>query len=159
LDPGQSLSWRFGPGAPANAWISGGAFSWVAGGIEDRTFTVIVTDSGSPAKSDSQTFTIHVKSLTSGKVAPSIGTNSPSFAVSPGSQFTLRLSATDPNNAGKPLNEQQKLTFSLDSYPAGATVTPSGIVSWFVPRSETPGDKTFVVHVSDDGLPSLSSAP
>jgi hypothetical protein len=62
---GQSLTYSLGAGAPAGASINAttGAFSWTpttAQGPASYNVTVIVTDNGSPALNDSETFSITV---------------------------------------------------------------------------------------------------
>ena len=54
---------------------------------------------------------------------------------------------------GLPLNV---LTFSLEGdVPAGASIDPSsGVFSWVPDAGQTPGEYTFAVRVTDDGVPS-----
>jgi hypothetical protein len=63
-DADQTLVFSLDPGAPAGATItSAGAFSWTpteAQGLSTNTITVRVTDNGTPALSDSRTFTVIV---------------------------------------------------------------------------------------------------
>jgi subtilisin family serine protease len=66
---GQSLTYSLGSGAPAGATINPitGAFSWTptaAQGPATYNVTVVVTDNGAPALSDSETFTITVIDVT-----------------------------------------------------------------------------------------------
>lgn len=64
-DAGQALTFSLDPGAPAGAGITAdGAFTWTppvaASAPQTNTITVRVTDSGSPALSDSKTFNVVV---------------------------------------------------------------------------------------------------
>jgi hypothetical protein len=54
---------------------------------------------------------------------------------------------------GIPVNN---LIFSLEgSVPSGASINPAtGVFSWYPDQSQTPGEYTFTVRVSDDGVPS-----
>ncbi|RKX30935.1 MAG: hypothetical protein DRP71_14245 [Verrucomicrobia bacterium] len=54
---------------------------------------------------------------------------------------------------GIPVNN---LVFSLEgSVPSGASIDPvTGVFSWYPDQSQTPGEFTFLVRVTDDGVPS-----
>jgi hypothetical protein len=69
-----------------------------------------------------------------------------------GSTVTVTAQATDPDTG-------ETLTFSLDAgAPAGATINPSsGVFSWAVPATRTPGDYPVTVRVTDSGSPPLST--
>jgi hypothetical protein len=61
--PANVLTFSLDPGAPAGATIDPvtGAFSWTPPpGAADASFTIRVTDNGSPALSDTQQFRVHV---------------------------------------------------------------------------------------------------
>ena len=64
-NPGQTVTYTLGAGAPSGAVIDGstGAFTWTPDPYASTgtyRITVIATDNGSPPLSDSQPFTVHV---------------------------------------------------------------------------------------------------
>ena len=60
--PGGSLSYSLDPGAPAGAVVNSatGLFQWTPSAPSTNTLTLRVTDNGTPALSDTQSFTIVV---------------------------------------------------------------------------------------------------
>jgi VCBS repeat-containing protein len=139
--------------APAGASIgaTSGVFSWTpteAQGPGSYTFTVKVTDSGSPALSDEQAITVTVAEV---NVAPVLG--GISGDTKPWNEtFTFDADATD---ADLPENT---LTFSLSGAPSGADINPStGVFTW-TPTCEQIASHTFSVIVTDNGSPVLSDS-
>jgi hypothetical protein len=138
-------------GAPAGASInaSTGAFSWTpteAQGPAPYTFSVKVTDNGTPALSDTTSVTVNVTEVNRSPVLAAI-TNQTGYW---GNQLTFTASATDPD---LPANE---LAYSLVGAPAGATINAStGAFSW-TPTAAQIGMVTIVVRVTDNGSPALS---
>jgi hypothetical protein len=150
--PPQTLTFSLDAGFPTGATINAttGAFSWTpteAQGPGDYSVTVRVTDSGTPALSDTKTFSIHVNEV---NVAPVLGTIG-NKTVNELSTLTFTATATD---ADLPANT---LTFSLVGAPAGASINAStGTFSWTPTEAQGPGDYTFTVKVTDNGTPALS---
>ncbi len=137
-------------GAPAGASItSGGVFSWTpteAQGPGSYTFTVKVTDDGSPNLSDEEQITITVNEVNLPPVLDSISNQTGYW----GNAFSFDANATDPD---LPANT---LTFSLIGAPSGASINPSsGVFAW-TPASAQIGSHTFTVRVTDNGTPNLS---
>jgi len=112
--------------------------------------TVRATDNGSPALSDTETFTILVNEV---NLAPSIVTVS-NRTVNEGSVLTFVVTATDPDVPVRPL------TFSLDpGAPAGASINPNtGQFSWTPTEDQGPSVQTITVRVTDGGSPPLSDS-
>jgi len=149
-DPSDILNFSLS-GAPAGAGIdpSSGAFTWTpteSQGPNVYTFDVVVTDAGTPARSDSQSITITVYEV---NVAPSLG----AVATQSGDEQTsiaFSIPASDPD---LPANSH---TFTLSGAPAGAGVDPvTGDFTWVPTEAQGPGTYVFDVTVVDDGSPSL----
>lgn len=145
--PVQALSFELGPNAPAGAAITPpGHFTWTPNEADGPTewVTVLVTDGhGGTA---SQSVRIDVREVNE----PPVLHLPPDQTIVEGTTLDLTLSATD---ADLPAN---RLTFSLESPPVGASVTPDGRFSWT--PSEFQGEGVYVVNVRvvDDGEPALS---
>jgi hypothetical protein len=151
--PPQTLTFSLS-GAPSGASIdpSTGVFTWTpteAQGPGSYTFTVIVTDNGSPALSDSETITVTVNEINVAPVLNAIGNKS----VDELTTLTFTATATD---ADLPANT---LTFSLSGAPSGASIDPStGVFTWTPTEAQGPGSYTFTVIVTDNGSPALSDS-
>jgi len=149
--PPQALRFSL-DGAPEGATIDpvSGTFAWTpseAQGPGDYTFTVRVTDDGTPPLSDEQTITIHVNEVNLPPVLAAIGDQT----VNEMESLTLTATATDPD---LPANT---LAFSLVDPPAGASIDPlTGALAWTPDESQGPGVYTLTVRVTDDGAPPLS---
>jgi VCBS repeat-containing protein len=135
---------------PAGASITpGGAFSWTPSesqGPGSYTFTVKVTDDGSPAMSDEETITIDVREV---NVKPTLANVPASLTGYWGNVYSFMATATDPDI---PANT---LTFSLINPPSGASINPStGAFSW-TPSGLQQGSFSFTVRVTDNGTPAL----
>jgi len=151
--PGQTVTYSLDPGAPAGAAInsSTGLFAWAPGesvGPFSDQVTVRATDSGSPAFSDTATFTITVREVNERPTMEVIADKT----VSRGQTLAFQAAATD---ADVPANE---LTFSLDSGAHGdATIHPdTGDFCWTVDPLQVLEDYTIRVRVTDNGAPALS---
>ncbi len=109
--------------------------------------TVRVTDDGTPALDDFQTFDITVREVNQAPVLATIGNTS----IDEGSLLTFTASASD---SDLPANN---LFFSLDSgAPAGATIDPNtGEFSWTPTETQGPAVHSVTVRVTDDGTPTL----
>jgi hypothetical protein len=137
-------------GAPAGASItSAGAFSWTpteAQGPNSYTFTVKVTDNGSPALSDEEEITVEVREVNKAPIVDAV----PDKTVDEETALTFTATATDPDI---PANA---FTFSLADEPAGATITAAGAFSWTPSEAQGPGVYTFKVVATDNGTPALA---
>ena len=150
-DAGQTLSYSLDAGGTtASIDPVSGVFTWTpseAHGPWTNTFTVQVTDNGSPAMSDSNTFQVTVKEF---NVAPVLAPI-PDQTVNEGQTLTVTAAATD---ADLPANT---LTYSLEpGAPDGMTINPaSGGIAWT--PSESQGGQVYPVtaHVADNGSPRL----
>ena len=138
---------------PSGASIdpSTGVFTWTPteaqGGnpSSNYTFTVRVTDDGSPGLSDEEQITVTVNEVNSPPVLDAIGNQTGYW----GNQFAFTASAGD---SDLPANA---LAYSLIGAPAGASIDPaSGQFTW-PPSNAQIGAHTFTVRVTDDGSPTM----
>ena len=151
-DPSDTLSFSLS-GAPAGASIDpvAGDFTWTpteAQGPNVYNFDVVVTDSGSPALSDSGSVTVTVNEVNSAPTLSPVGVQN-GDELAP---ISFSIPAGDPDIPGN------TLTFILSGAPAGATIDPSGLFSWTPTEAQGPGSYSFDVSVSDDGSPSLGDS-
>jgi beta-glucanase (GH16 family) len=138
---GDQLSFSLA-GAPAGAAIDPvtGAFTWTPAAPGSYTFTVQVTDNGSPPLSAQQTVTVTVN-------APPVLDPISNKAIAQGTTLTFTAHATDPDG--------DQLSFSLANAPAGAAIDPvTGAFTW---TPAAPGSYTFTVQVTDNSSPPLSA--
>ncbi len=150
-DAGQTLTYSL-TAAPSGAQIDAatGQFTWTPSesqGPGNFTFTVVVTDNGTPALSRSKTLTLTVNES---NLPPALG-NLPDREIAEGAPFSFQIPATDPDLPAQPL------LFALVDGPVGATVNgSSGRFDWTPP--ETAGGSIFpvTVRVTDGSSPALS---
>jgi hypothetical protein len=139
--------------APAGATLdpNTGIFSWTpteAQGPSTNTLSIVVTDSGSPPLSATQTFTIFVLESNS---PPSLAAI-PNYTIFEMQTLAFTNFATD---ADIPANV---LTFSMFNAPAGALLDPNtGIFSWTPTEAQGPGTNIISIVVTDNGSPALSA--
>jgi hypothetical protein len=138
-------------GAPAGAAIgpATGVFTWTPTADQGPgafTFTVRVTDGGTPNLSDEEEITVTVGEVNR---APELDPISPkTFAELATRSFTVV--ARDPDS---PANA---LIFSLVGPPAGAAIDPAtGVFTWTPTEAQGPGTFEFAVRVTDAGSPGL----
>ncbi|MSU62580.1 MAG: hypothetical protein EXS31_09310 [Pedosphaera sp.] len=153
--PAQKLAFNLDPGAPPGAAINGtsGEFTWTpteSQGPGNYTFSVSVTDDGTPALSDFRSFQVTVEEVNNAPVLATITDQT----VKEGTQLKFTASATDVDLPA------QKLAFSLDpGAPPGAAINAaSGEFTWTSTESQGPGSYTITVRVTDDGTPALSDS-
>ncbi len=137
--------------APSGMTIdsTSGLITWTpteAQGPGVHNVTVRVMDNGLPALTHTTSFSVTVNEV---NLAPTL-VAAPDAEVSAGNTFSATLSATDPD---LPANG---LTFSLVSGPAGATVSPAGVVNWTAPLAAAGTVANFSVRVTDNGTPALA---
>ena len=154
--PGAVLTWSLLPGAPPSALIApqSGHVTWqtsVGDGGTTNSFSLVVTDNGSPALSATQAFTVVVTRINH---SPSIGALPPQVSVFSGSTFSLQLTATDPDLP------PQKLTWNLGAnQPQGLTLDAnSGLLTWTPTQAQAPSTNVVTVNVTDNGIPPLSDS-
>ena len=141
-------------GAPADATIdpATGEFSWTPAEIDGPgtfTFDVVVTDSGTPTLTDSETITITVDDVNNPPIIDPIADQTIDELI----PWSVTVTATDEDG---PANS---VTFSLPDPPAGMTIDPvTGRIAWTPSEEQGPGLHVFVVGAADDGVPSVSSA-
>ncbi len=129
-----------------------GAFTWTpteADGPGVYPVTVTVTDDGTPALADFETFNITVNEVNVAPVLDVIGDQ----AVDEGIELTFQATATD---ADDPANT---LTYTLDaaSLALGMAIdAASGAFTWTPTEADGPGVYPVTVTVTDDGTPALA---
>ncbi len=132
-----------GSSPPVGATIDSatGAFTWTPSNIVAGTysFTVVVSDNGSPAQTDSQTFQVELDST------PIVINTVGDQAVEAGSPLSVQITAVDPGFPASPL------TFSLVDAPNGAAITSGGLFSWTPSASGNPGVYPVTVQVNSTG--------
>ena len=156
-DPSDTLTYSLDAasialGMSINA--STGAFSWTPGENQGGTtpsVTVTVTDDGTGALTDSETFTVTVNDINSPPVLGAIGDQS----VDEGSTLTFTATATDPDDPS------DTLSYSLDaaSIALGMTINAStGAFSWTPSESQGGTTPSVTVTVTDDGTGALTDS-
>lgn len=149
--PVNTLTYSLDDSAPEGATIdpTTGVFSWTptAGQVGSFTIIVLVTDNGSPALADSETFTVTV---TATNLPPALGTIG-NQTGSEGEELTFTALAVDPDSG-------DTLTFSLEGdVPEGAAIDPTtGVFTWTPTEEQGPGEYSFDVVVTDNGDPVLT---
>ncbi|MGI9529405.1 MAG: Ig-like domain-containing protein, partial [Acidimicrobiia bacterium] len=149
-DTTDSLVFSVGGSVPSGVTMTpGGVLRWTpteAQGPGAYTFDVVVTDDGTPPRSDTQAITLTVREV---NTAPAIiNPGNQSSAV--GATLHVPLSASDtdiPSNT---------LTYAATGLPAGLVINPSsGVISGTVAASAVSGaPHTVTVTVRDNGSPS-----
>jgi hypothetical protein len=150
--PPQTLTFSLGAGAPTGASISsGGVFTWTptdAQAPSTNALSVIVTDSGLPAMSATNTFKVVVYRPNTAPVMDTILDQ----AVYANTLLNFTVSATDTDQP------PQTLTFSLGAgAPTGASISSAGVFTWTPTGAQAPSTNTIAVTVTDNGMPPLSS--
>ncbi len=152
--PAGVLTYGLGFDAPSGMSINptSGAISWTPTeqqGPGSFTFTVQVSDSGTPALTASGSVTVVVTEVNQPPVLGPIGGQN----VRAGSPVSVTAQATDPDFPPNPL------TYSLGpGAPEGATINPtSGAFNWTPTAAQ--GGRTFTIPVvvSDGGNPVLTA--
>ena len=146
-EPANTLTYSL-VGAPAGANITtGGAFTWTPTEVQgpgSYTFTVRVSDNGSPNLSDEEEITVQVNEVNVAPVLNSIGNKS-------GDELTLITFTASANDADIPANS---LTYTLEgTVPSGASITTAGVFTWTPTEAQGPGSYSITVRVTDNGTP------
>ena len=110
--------------------------------------TVVVTDSGAPALSATNTF----RAIVIANTAPVLSAVA-SRTLNPGDTLILTNTATDAESP------PQVLTYSLAIAPASAALNPAnGRIAWATSAADAGTTNLFLVVVLDNGTPSLMAA-
>jgi hypothetical protein len=124
-----------------------GVITWTpteAQGPTNATIRVRVTDNGTPARSDTQQFTVAVREVNSPPVLAPI----PDQVVFEGFSLAFTNAVADPD---LPTNT---LTFTLVAAPAGLAMDPArGIITWDPSPTQIPSTNQITVRVTDGGVP------
>ncbi len=150
--PANQLTFSLGPGAPDGASIdsASGSFVWTpseAQGPGVFPITVVMTDDGTPAETDSKMFTVTVNEANSSPQLSVVSDQS----VDELSELTFAATATD---ADVPAN---KVTLSVAGLPEGASFDPAtGEFRWTPTEEQGPGSYKVTFTATDDGVPSRS---
>jgi Putative Ig domain/RTX calcium-binding nonapeptide repeat (4 copies)/PKD domain len=151
--PPGALSFSLDAGSPAGASIDAttGMFTWTpteAQGPGTYSITVRVTDNGSPALSDTRTFSVTVNEVNKPPVLTAIADQTVDEEV----LLSFTATATDPDIAAN------TLSFSLDpGAPGGASIdATTGVFAWAPTEAQGPGGYSITVRVTDNGSPTLS---
>jgi hypothetical protein len=146
-------------GAPAGAVIAaGGAFSWTPDGgqVGSHTFTVKVTDNGTPSRSDEQEITVTVSKRATALVYNGEITEQYSDQVG--------LSAVLTDTGGGLLNTPlpgKTITFALNGQSAGATTGANGVAVAAFKLDQPAGTTSVKAAFAGDALylPSADNDP
>ncbi len=149
----NGLTFQLEAGAPNGATMnSEGVFQWTPSEIQGGAsyeISVRVLDNGTPALSDSESFTVMVSEANR---APVMNTISNMF-VNAGGTLTFTNFASDSDFPA------DSLSFSLgsDIFPEAALDSNSGTFTWVAENTETLVTNTISIVVTDNGVPALSS--
>jgi hypothetical protein len=137
--------------APAGAAIdANGIITWTpseAQGPSTNIFTTIVTDSGFPPLSATNSFTVTVTEVNTAPVLPA--QNNRTIA-----ELTTLIVTNTATDSDIPPNI---LSYNLLTAPTGAAINSSGIISWTPTEAQGPSTNTFTTVVTDNGVPPLSA--
>ncbi len=152
--PAGSLVFSLDPGSPLGMEINptNGLLTWRPSepqGPGEYTITVQVTDSGSPALSDSKRFKVMVPEVNN---PPDLAAIQPQ-TIDELSTMTLTVRAVDPDDP------PSTIVYSFDLAPDGARVSPTtGVITWTPTEAQGPTNAIFVVRATESAPPNLSSA-
>ena len=147
--PAQTLTFSL-VSPPANAAIgaTNGVItftpSYAQYGTTNR-FTVVVTDSGTPALSATNAFSVLV-----------VANTAPAFAAQPLRVLTAGETLVLTNRASDPEVPPQTLSYFLVTAPAGAALDAStGVLTWPTSDADIGTTNAFMMVAADNGVPSL----
>ncbi|MEM7165061.1 MAG: putative Ig domain-containing protein [Planctomycetota bacterium] len=146
-EPGDLLSYALTT-APSGATIDvlTGEITWTPTDAQNglNSFTVQVSDDGSPALTDTQSFDVTV----AGVNQPPVITSTPLLAAAEAFLYEYDVDATDADSS-------DSLTYSFDMAPSGAMIDAgTGLVGW-TPSSTQTGMQSFTIRVTDNGVGAL----
>jgi hypothetical protein len=130
-------------GAPTGAQIdTNGIITWTpseAQGPGTNLITTVVTDSGSPPLSSTNSFVVVVNEINLPPVLPVL----PNLTISGLAPLVVTNTATDPDI---PVNT---LTYVLTTAPANAQIDANGVITWTPIRAQVPSTNVFTTVVTD----------
>src|SRR5207237_311623 len=136
---------------PAGAAIdANGVITWTpteAQGPGTNTITTVVTDSGFPAMSATNSFSVVVTEVNAAPVLPSQANRT----INELATLTVTNTATD---SDIPANT---LSYTLLTAPGGAVISAAGVITWTPSEAQGPSVNTFTTRVVDNGSPALSA--
>jgi hypothetical protein len=136
---------------PTGAQISSnGIITWTpdeSQGPGTYTFMTVVTDSGSPVMSATNSFQVTVNDVNSAPVLP-LQTNR---------TINEQILLTVTNTAADTDLPANVLSYVLVSPPNGALISSNGVITWTPDESQGPGVYTLTTVVTDNGTPALSA--
>jgi hypothetical protein len=146
--PAQDLTFSLGASSPTNAVISDdGILSWKPESDQapsTNVISVIVTDNGSPALSDTKSITVVVSNI---NTPPRVAKMSDVIVENnSGSTVTFDVSAQDDDLPA------QTFTYSITSGP-GSINAGTGTYTWTPPAGNS--TNSVIVRVTDNGTPAL----
>jgi hypothetical protein len=148
--PASGLSYTL-LASPAGANISAsGIITWTpteAQGPSSNTFTTRVTDSGTPALSATNTFTVVVSEVNNPPSLP----NQPNRTIA---ELTALVVTNTASDSDVPANS---LGYALLGAPANAAISASGVITWTPSEAQGPSTNIFTTIVTDNGTPPLSA--
>ncbi len=153
--PAQTFSYGL-VNAPSGAGINSGSgdFSWtptVFQGPNTYTFTVVVSDTGSPVLTDSEEIMVTVNGENDAPVITEGSLITVTMAEdSDPTPFSLTLNASDPNESGEALS----WNILTNAFSGTASVNGAGLSKTvaYTPTADVNGFDNFVVQVSDGSL-------
>ncbi len=144
--PAQTLNYTL-LAAPGNATISdAGVITWTPNEVQGPgtySITTRVTDSGSPARSVTNSVIVRVNEMNSAPVLPTQVDRTTNEL----STLILTNTAAD---ADYPV---QNLTYTLLEAPSTAMVSADGVITWTPNEAQGPGTFVFTTRAEDNGVP------
>ena len=153
--PGNELIFSLEGAEPGMAIDQNGSFTWIPQALGEFTVTIVVTDDGEPALSDSSVVTITVMQEDQGSNSPPVFT----FTFEADDLTTDELVALDFVITAEDA-DGDAIAFSLDqaSIDAGMVLDPvTGAFTWTPSELQGPGSFDVQVTATDNGTPQAAS--
>jgi hypothetical protein len=147
--PAQGLNYQL-ISPPTGAAISAnGVITWTPGTNQapsTNLITTVVTDTGTPPLSATNSFSVIVTPL---NAAPTLPAQS-NRTIPELTTLTVTNTASDDGPASG-------LSYALLAAPAGASISSSGVITWTPTEAQGPSTNVFTTRVTDSGNPPLSA--
>jgi hypothetical protein len=150
VPPDAVASYALVSGPTGLAVSASGLITWTPAeeqGPATNLLTYRVLDSGSPALAATQQVSVAVREV---NAAPALAAVPDAF-VEAGATFSHALAASDPD---LPANT---FSYALVDAPAGAAVSPAGLITWTPADEQVNRTHPFVARVTDSGAPPLAA--